>query len=117
MTHSETDSRTPGRLASSRSTLAGQDLLRRLRRLPLPAESLPRVARFIEEEVEAALEAARRGAWTAAEITAAGGDADLLARLEKARGEAERVEALKRSGLAALDKDEVEKVLELARRK
>lgn len=117
MTHNETDSRTPGRTATSRSTLAGQDLLRRLRRLPLPPESLPRVARFVEEEVEAALEAARKASFSADEIGAAGGDAELLAKLEKKRTEAERVQALKKSGLAGLDKDEVEKVLELARRK
>lgn len=113
MSANSPDPRTPGRNASS--TLAGHDLLRRLRRLPLPAESLPRVARFIEDEVRAALETSQQDAWSAAEIQAAGGSEELLTTLRQRRREAERVEALRRGALAGLDKDALEQVLELAR--
>lgn len=110
------DPRTPGRSAGASSTLAGQDLLRRLRRLPLPPEALPRVARFVEEEVRAALEAARTETFSPAEIQAAGGSEELVEGLRKRRSEAERLEAL-RGALSGLDRDELEQVLELAKRR
>lgn len=117
MSQTENDLRTPGRSAGARSTLAAQDLLRRLQRLPIPAEALPRLARFVEDEVAAALENAGKDSFSAAEVTAAGGDADLVAALRKRRAEAERVESLRRAGLSALAPEELERVLELARRK
>lgn len=107
------DPRTPGRNAGS--TLAAQDLLRRLRRLPLPPESLPRVARFVEQEVRAALEASQQETFSAAEVQAAGGGEELLDALRQRRQEAERLEALRRGPLSGLDKDALEQVLELAR--
>jgi hypothetical protein len=73
------------------------------------------VARLVEEEVQAALAAAAQDAFSAAEIQAAGGDAALLSALRERRSQAERIEALRRGGLSGLDRDELERVLELAR--
>lgn len=115
MSTPSTDLRTPGRRAG-RSTLAEADLARRLARLPIPPEAIPRLTRFIADEVQAALDARARGAFTAGEIEAAGGDPALVEKLEKARAERERVEGIRRAGLDTLTPAELEQVLERAKR-
>lgn len=109
------DLRTPGRRAG-KSPLAEADLARRLARLPIPPEAIPRLVRFVADEVQAALEARARAGFTAAEIEAAGGDASLIEKLEKARTDRDRIEAIRRAGLDGLNKAELEQVLERARR-
>ena len=68
------DPRTPGRAAPVGAALAQHDLLRRLRALGLSAEAEPRVLRFLQRELEQALERANDQRWTAEEISEAGGD-------------------------------------------
>jgi hypothetical protein len=114
-TSSSPDLRTPGRRAGS--AVAQGDLARRLARLPIPQEAIPRLVRFVEDEVHAALEARAKDGFSAADVEAAGGDAALLERLEKARAERERVDAIRRAGLDGLTKAELEQALEQARRR
>lgn len=109
------DPRTPGRRAA-RSALAQADLARRLARLPIPPEAIPRLARFVEDEVHAALDARASEGFTAREIEAAGGDAALVEKLTQARLERERLEGMRRAGLDGLTRAELEQVLDLARR-
>ncbi|MCO5171464.1 MAG: hypothetical protein M9894_34620 [Planctomycetes bacterium] len=115
MSTPSTPNETPGRRAA-RSALAQADLARRLGRLPLPPEAIPRLVRFVEDEVHAALEARAAEGFTAAEVEAAGGDAALLEALERRRAERERLAGLRRAGLDRLDRAELEQVLEQARR-
>ncbi len=105
---------TSGR-ADAASPLADHDLARRLRRLPVPPEALPRLVRVVAEEVEAALEARQDDAYSADEILAAGGDEALLGRLEAARAERRRVERVRALGLHRLPAEALTKVLEAAR--
>ena len=109
------DHRTPGRRAA-RSTLAQADLARRLARLPIPPETMPRLARFVEDEVHAALDARAREGFSVQELEAAGADAALLEKLQAARAERERVDGIRRAGLDGLTRAELEQVLDLARR-
>lgn len=115
MSTPSSDHRTPGRRAA-RSTLAQADLARRLARLPLPPEAIPRLARFVEDEVHAALEARAAEGFSAQELEAAGADAALLERLGSARVEQERLAGLRRAGLDGLTRAELEQVLDLARK-
>ena len=110
------DLRTPGRRAG-RSTLAEADLAKRLSRLPLPQEAIPRLVRFVSDEVHAALEARAREGFTAQELEAAGVDAALLEKVAKARADREKIDAIKRAGLDGLTKAELEQVLERASRR
>lgn len=115
MSTQPSDHRTPGRRAA-RSTLAQADLARRLARLPIPSEAIPRLARFVEDEVHAALEAQARQGFTVEELQAAGADAALVGKLQAARAERERVEGIRRAGLDGLSRAELEQVLDLARK-
>lgn len=115
MTDSTAASTSPGRRAPARSTLAQGDLARRIARLPVPAEARARLARFVEDEVHAALEARAAEGFTAAEVEAAGGDAALLERLEKRRADREKAQALRAAGLHALSADALAEVVERAR--
>lgn len=115
MSTNASDHRTPGRRAA-RSTLAQADLARRLARLPIPAEAIPRLTRFVEDEVHAALEARAREGFSRQELEAAGADAALLDKLEAARADGERIAGIRRAGLDGLTRAELEQVLELARK-
>ena len=108
MSDAPTASRTPGRAGSH---LGRADLLRRLQRLALGPEALPRVMRLVEDELASALEAQAKDSYTASEISAAGGDDDLVAKLRAQRTEAERIAAIKAAGLADLSKEQLEAVL------
>jgi hypothetical protein len=95
--------------------LAQHDLAARLVRLPVPREAIPRLTRFVGEEVEQALEAARQDDhFTAAEIEAAGG-AELLEALRAQRHEQRTVEAIRAAGLADLSPEALRAVLDSAR--
>jgi len=109
------DQRTPGRRAQASSPLAQSDLARRLGRLPLPKEAIPRLVRFVEDEVEAALKARREASYTAEEIEAAGGDAELTGKLREQRAEREKVEAIRAARLHELPQDALAAVIEQAR--
>ncbi len=104
----------PGRRA--RSALAQGDLARRLARLPLPPEAIPRLVRFVEDEVHAALEARDREGFTLAEVEAQGGDAALLEKLEKHRADRALAAKLRAAGLHTLSKDELAAVVDRARK-
>ena len=104
---------TPGRRAGS--ALGQHDLASRLVRLPIPREAIPRLTRFIADEVEQALEASRRDdQFTADEIEAAGGG-ELLEALRKQRAEHHTVQAIRAAGLADLSPDALRAALDAAR--
>ena len=112
MTQTQTDPRTPGRAASSTSSSLGRaDLLRRLGRLSLGAEALPRVLRLIEEEVAKAVETHSNDSFSADEIEAVSGDGELVGKLRTHRKEQQRVAAIKAAGLASLSPDQLQAVL------
>ncbi len=110
-----TDAQTPGRRASARSNLASHDLARRLSRLPVPREAIPRLTQFVLDELDEALRAHDRAGFGEDEIEAAGGSADLLDTLRKNRADAERIEAIRAAGLADLGPSDLEAVLEAAK--
>ena len=110
------DPRTPGRAAPVGAALAQHDLLRRLRALGLSAEAEPRVLRFLQRELEQALERANDQRWTAEEISDAGGDEALLEGLRDLRRDQRRAAALREAGLAELSPSELEAVLNAAQR-
>ena len=115
MSDQQSDPRTPGRSAGLGSSLGRADLVRRLRRLSLGDEALPRVLRLVEEEVAAALAAQSQDSFTAAEISQLGGDADLVAKLKAHREDTRRVAAIRTAGLATLSPDALQAVLAGAR--
>ena len=116
MSQTSTDRRTPSRAAQGLASHLGRaDLLRRLQRLSLGEEALPRVLRLIEEEVAQAVASFAQDAFSASEIEEAA-DGEVLAKLRERRAERERIEAIKSAGLASLSPDELEAVLSDARR-
>lgn len=108
------DARSPGRGAPT-SALARHDLLRRVERLRLSEETLPRVLRLIEREVEGALDRALLQRYSLDEVRAAGGDEALVESLIQARRDAERAEAIRAAGLHALPPEQLEALLSAAR--
>ncbi len=111
MTQTQTDPRTPGRSASVASSLGRADLLRRLGRLSLGAEALPRVLRLLEEEIAQALETSVGDSFTANEIEEVSGDAELVTKLRAHRKDQERVAAIRASGMADLSADDLQALL------
>jgi hypothetical protein len=109
------DPRTPGRAAALGSSLGRADLVRRLARLSLGDEALPRVLRLVEDEVAAALATHSKDSYTTAEISAAGGDDDLVAKLKATREDERRVAAIRSASLADLSADDLQAVLAGAR--
>ena len=104
---------TPGRRAGS--ALGQHDLASRLVRLPIPREAIPRLTRFVADEVEQALAAAKADdQFSADEIEAAGGS-ELLEALRKQRRERATVDAIRAAGLADLSSDALQAVLDAAR--
>jgi hypothetical protein len=112
---SEHDSRTPGRAGGLGSQLGRADLLRRLSRLSLGEEALPRVLRVVEDEVAQAIASYSKDAFSATEIEAAGGDADLVSALRATREDERRLAAIRGAGLHELSADQLEAVLVEAR--
>lgn len=113
MTTSDAPQHTPGRRAGS--TVAQHDLANRLARLPIPREAIPRLTRFVAEEVEQALAAQRADdQFSAAEIEAAGSP-ELVEALRKQRQERERLEAIRAAGLADLPPEALQAILAAAR--
>lgn len=110
------DAVTPGRRAQVPSTLARHDLVARLGRLPVPPEVVGRLARVIEDEVARALATRAGDAFTADEIEAAGGGAELIEQLRTRREEQRKIDALRAAGLHELSGEELDLVLEQARR-
>lgn len=110
------ETRTPGRRARSASSAWGRaDLARRVSRLPIPEESRPRVARFVEDEVERA-----RAAWALEAAPLAGlacpkCEKPIEDDLRKRRREDEIVATLRALGAAELSPEELEKVLDQSR--
>jgi hypothetical protein len=115
LTDTDRDPRTPGRRAGAASVLASHDLASRVARLPLPAEARPRVVRFVEGEVERALENQRGHGFTVAEIEATEGGPELLEKLRATRADHDRATALREAGLADLPRDELEALVAAAR--
>ena len=109
MKGSESHVRTPAR-GAQRSAWARAHLLQRLRRLALPPAALPRLLRFLEEEVHQALETQRQELFSAEEVEEAGG-AELLAALGEARQTRERIAAIQAAGISDLSPEELEQVL------
>ncbi len=101
--------------STSGSSLGRADLLRRLRKLPIPGSALPRVLRFVEVEIEQALAAQAADSFTTAEIEEVTGDPGAGAKLRTLREQREKVAAIREAGLADLSKDDLERVLEEAR--
>ncbi len=115
MSQSQTDPRTPGRVASMASSLGRADLLRRLKRLSLGDEALPRVLRLLEEEITKALEAQAESSFSTEEIQAVSEGAELIDKLRAQRQEQERVAAIRAAGLSDLPAEDLEVLLAEAR--
>lgn len=107
--------RTPARRGSS-SNLGQGDLLRRVKRLALPAEAVPRVLRFLETEIGDAVASRSEFTFSAEEIRRAGGDDALVEALRAQRKDQQRVDAIRRAGLAELPAEALEALLAEARR-
>ncbi|MGE0710245.1 MAG: hypothetical protein AB7N76_13975 [Planctomycetota bacterium] len=90
-------------------------MLRRLRPLGLSPEAEPRVLRFVDREVERALDRAEEQRWTEEEIRAAGGGDELVAALRQLREDQRRAAAIREAGLHQLSEDELRTVLATAR--
>lgn len=86
-----------------------------MRRLGLPPEAEPRVLRFLEDELEAALAAQSEDAFSASDVEAAGGGAELVEALRAQRSDRARAAALRRAGLADLSAEELAQVVAAAK--
>ena len=115
MSQSQTDPRTPGRVAGMASSLGRADLLRRLKRLSLGDEALPRVLRLLEEEITKSLEAQSESSFSIEEIQAVSEDAELIDKLRAQREERERVASIRAAGLSELALEDLQAVLTEAR--
>jgi hypothetical protein len=111
----EHDPRTPGRAGPLASQLGRADLIRRLSRLSLGEEALPRVLRLVEDEVAAAVASYAKDAFSASEVEAAGGDTDLVSKLRSQREDERRVAAIRSANLHTLTAEQLEGVLTEAR--